>query len=185
MTIQLSTVQIDDAMPRIAAGLAKYLWIQSQVENVEGFHGSADFRRRFNHLYKVRRRPEWQDMYFNLMAEAQEKSLSFDAVLRHLKTSTNRYEASFASKLYATLNTNAPVIDAWVVKNAGLRLPYTSDSNRFAGIVAVHVRLAASIEAFLATPNGQYLIKSFECVYSKTGVTNSKKVDFVLWQTRV
>ena len=51
------------------------------------------------------------------MEIAKRDELKFDVVLDLLHQETNRYEASFASKLIATINPSMPVIDSIVLKN--------------------------------------------------------------------
>ena len=113
MPIQLSTAQIDDALPRVEAGLKQYLWLQSRV-SIEPFFDDGEFRRRYNHFYRVRRGTAWQNIFYGLMASAKREQLQFQVVLDLLRDATGRYEASFASKLIATLQTSKPGIDSVV-----------------------------------------------------------------------
>src|SRR5688572_1289175 len=113
MTIQLSAEQIDAALPRIGRGLDKYLWLQTATAS-ERFFDDSTFRRRFNHFYRVRRGVEWQNSFYGVMGNAQKERSSFAEILGVLHKTTGRYEASFASKLFATLNPTAPVIDSVV-----------------------------------------------------------------------
>jgi hypothetical protein len=184
MRIHLSRNQIDSALPRAGAGIEKYHWLQSRVDKSVSFYRSAKFRRRFNGFYRIRRGEVWQDAYFRLMGEAHRKRYTFSAILRKLHQATGRYEASFASKMYATLNPDAPVIDSIVLKNLRLRLPYATQPNRIAGIIKIHEHLQEYFASYLGTADGQYLVRSFDHRYPKSGITNVKKLDFVLWQTR-
>jgi len=134
MAIELTKQQINAAMPKVAKGLEQYVWIQSQVTGPGQFHTSSVFRKKFNHFYRVRRAVSWQDAYYNLMAQAKRDKLQFPVVLELLHKETNRYEASFASKLVATVNPSNPVIDSMVLKNLGLRLPYSTAPNRASDI---------------------------------------------------
>ncbi len=183
MTIKLTKAQIDTAIPKIEDGLKKYISIQSQLKS-PNICSNSSFRKEFNHFYRVRRGAAWQDDYFALMALAQKKQLQFNDVIDLLYTATKRYESSFASKLTATLNPTSPVIDAWVLKNVGLRLPYSYETNRADKIKSLYIALQACFTAFLKTTNGRYLVNEFKRVYPTTGVTEVKMVDLVLWQTR-
>ena len=185
MNIQLTIQQIDAAIPNVAEGLEKYLWIQSKVAGPGGFHEDPEFRRRYNHFYRVRRAAAWQDTFYGLMARAKREQLRFHEVLDLLREATTRYEASFASKLFATLNPTNPVIDSVVLKNLHLRLPYASTPDRAAQICKLHNKLASLFASFLITETGRYLVKKFRCAYPSAAVTEEKMVDLVLWQTRV
>ena len=47
-----------------------------------------------------------------------------------------------------------------------------------------HHRLADTLGADLKTPNGRYLVRAFDRAYPQAGITDMKKLDLVLWQTR-
>jgi hypothetical protein len=119
-----------------------------------------------------------------VMSRAKTEHLSFEVILDLLHQTTRRYEASFGSKLFATLNPSAPVIDSVVLKNLGLRLPSPSATERATRISEVHRTLARLYETFLATETGAYLVTAFRSAYPNAVITKEKQLDFVLWQTR-
>ena len=186
MPIQLTTHEVDAAIPKIADGLAKYMWLQSKVTTAPGFHPHPEVQRKFNGFYRVRRSLEWRTAFFALMDRAHREQLAFHTILDLLRAATNRYEASFASKLFATLNPSAPVIDSVVLKNVGLRIPPVSVTNRASGILKLHNELARLFAEFLPTPSGKDLVQKFDAAYPTAAavVTPEKKLDFVLWQSR-
>ncbi|WP_028453002.1 hypothetical protein [Chitinilyticum aquatile] len=183
MHIQLSTAQIDAALPKIEAGLKQYLWLQARV-SIDPFFEDVEFRRRYNHFYRVRRGPAWQNTFYSLMAQAKREQLQFQEVLDLLLEATGRYEASFASKLIATLQTSKPVIDSVVLKNLGLRLPSPNVLDRGPKICKLHAELEHMFASYLQTSTGKYLVQEFNRAYPNTGTSDEKKLDLVLWQTR-
>lgn len=104
----------------------------------------------------------------------------FDALCR----ATGRCEASFASKLLATLDPRMPVIDSIVLRNLQLRLPAAHSKNRVSRIHQLHSRLESCFIDYLTTENGKYLVKRFRETYDGTAVCEIKMLDLVLWQTR-
>jgi hypothetical protein len=186
MPIQLTAREIDIAIPKVAEGLRKYMWLQSNVATMPRFYSSPEFQRKFNGFYRVRRSLKWRTVFFNLMDRALRERLTFHTIVDLLLTATGRYEASFASKLFATLNPSAPVIDSVVVKKLGLRVPPAWVPNRAAEILKLHNELAALYAQFLPSPNGHYLIQQFNAAYpaAVTAITAEKKLDLVLWQSR-
>ncbi|MBE3068724.1 MAG: hypothetical protein IMZ66_00650 [Planctomycetes bacterium] len=184
MSIKLTTQQIDAAIPKVATGLSQYVWLQARVAGSEAFYNDARFRRRFNHFYRVRRSASWREAFYSLMGRALRQQLQFHAVLDLLREATNRYETSFASKLFATLNPSAPVIDSVVLKNLGLRLPSASAPDRAAAICVLHQKTARLHAAFLKTANGRHLVAEFKRAYPAALITKEKMLDLVLWQTR-
>lgn len=182
--VQLTRTQIDAALPRLAQGLAQYQWLQQQFKADQNIHDDLDFRRRFNHFYRVRRNMQWQGRYYALMGRARREALQFNVVLDELRITTNRLEASFVSKLIATIHPTAPVIDKFVLQNVGLAMPARKVASRAALIVRIHIALANSFSEFLQTQDGRYLVREFNRLYPSSGITEVKMLDLVLWQTR-
>lgn len=181
----LTSQEADAAVPLVAPGLAKYLRIMEIATDVPSFHDDPEFRRRFNGFYRVRRSAaEWQPHFFELMGRAKAGRMGFAEILSDLLRSTGMVEASFASKLYATLVPTAPVIDSVVLSNLGLELPSASDPDRLAKVVRVHGELARRFSDFLATSDGRYALSAFRKAYPDAAVTDVKALDLMLWQKR-
>ena len=140
----LSIADIEAALPRVREGLAPYLWLQSHRDTCD-VRRDTEFRRRFNHFYRVRRGREWQDSFYALLERNKRHPASFETVLRALHRSTRQWEASFASKLVATVDPEMPVIDSAVLRNLGLRLPTRTSHSRAEQIIELHDQLAATL----------------------------------------
>lgn len=183
MTICLTKAQIDAALPAVARGLKKYLWLQENRDKSD-LRSNPLYKRQFNHFYKVRRGKEWQDHFYSLLEAKKGKRVCFSEVLDALYQATNRYEASFASKLLATVEPSMPVIDSIVFRNLNLRLPTTNSKDRAARICQLHTMLLAYFNEFLSMENGKYLVQRFRETYPDADITEVKMLDLVLWQTR-
>jgi len=181
--ISLSKNDIDAALSRIATGLPKYLWLQAN-RDASDLRADSAYRRRFNHFYRVRRGQEWQDAFYGLLEEKKGKAVLFSEVLDALYRTTGRYEASFASKLLATIDPEMPVIDSAVLRNLRLRLPAFSAKDRSARICQLHAELLSTFHDFLATEGGRYVVRRFRETYPDADVTAVKMLDLVLWQVR-
>lgn len=185
MAISLTRTQIDAAIPRVREGLEKYVWLQRNRDAVD-VEVNAEYQRKFNHFYRVRRGATWQGYFYALLQGQKRKGqrVAFRGVLDALYAATNRYEASFASKLVATIDPTKPVIDSVVLRNLGLRLPHASAVNRPSLIEALHKELAAQFKEYLQTSDGRYLVAKFKKIYPNADITEIKMLDLVLWQTR-
>jgi hypothetical protein len=183
MTIVLTKAEIETALPRVAAGLKKYLWLQAQRDTCD-LRSNSEYRRRFNGFYRVRRGRDWQDKFFDLLERKKGQRIPFAEVLATLHRTTGRYEASFASKLLATIDPNMPVIDSMVLRNLNLRLPASSSTQRIARIQEIHTKLENCFKEFLATEMGRHLVGRFRAEYPTANITETKMLDLVLWQTR-
>lgn len=183
MTINLTKTQIDTALPKVAKGLQQYVWLQTK-RDASDLRSDPLFRRQFNHFYRVRRSKEWQDRFYELLESFKGTKVSFPDVFDALYRATGRCEASFASKLLATLDPNMPVIDSIVLGNLKLRLPPARSKDRVSRIYQLHAKLLACFTDYLATEDGQYLVMRFRETYPGIDVSQIKMLDLVLWQTR-
>ncbi len=59
MTICLTKAEIDAALPRVAVGLKKYVWLQAQRDTCD-LRSDPEYRKRFNGFYRVRRGQDWR-----------------------------------------------------------------------------------------------------------------------------
>ena len=181
--IQLSHARVNRALLKVRPGLAKYCWLQAELRQRD-VSNNAEFQRRFNGFYVVRRNREWRQMFFRLLERRKAGAVSFGSTLRTLHEKTGRVEASFASKLVATIDPLQPVIDSVVLKNVGLRLPPAGTFRRLERTVELHDKLSTRYLDFLGTDAGQFVVARFDATYPKAGVTDVKKLDLVLWQAR-
>jgi hypothetical protein len=181
--IELTRTQIKEALPRVARGLEQYLWLQEHRDS-SNILTDPVYRRRFNGFYRVRRATEWQDTFYRLLQRTKAKPVTFGQVLRALHRATGRYEASFATKLVATIRPEMPVIDSVVLKNLGLSLPRHNVPDRLARLQRLHETLRSRYRAFLQSDTGRYLVKRFRQKYPGARISNVKMLDLVLWQTR-
>jgi hypothetical protein len=182
--IRVDKAAIERALPYIAVGLGKYCWIQAALATTDVAY-DRDFQTRFNAFYRVRRGAAWRSAFFALLQQEKSCPRPFAKVLRALHAATGRVEASFASKLAATADPEKPVIDSFVLKNIGLRLPPPGViEQRLMRVEQLYDRLGHVSGQFLATETGRYLVDRFLASYPRHPVTRAKMLDLVLWQTR-
>jgi len=95
-----------------------------------------------------------------------------------------RIEASFASKLVATINPNQPIIDQYVLKNLNLKKPTYSDRNRLIKTVQVYEDVCERLNEIRESEEGREIIRQFDEKYPNCKITDIKKLDLVFWQIR-
>lgn len=182
--IRLNEEVIELALPLISEGLEKYCWLQAALATTDVAHDRR-FQTKFNGFYRVRRNATWQSTFYTVLQQAKSKRQSFADVLSALHAATGRVEASFASKLAASIDPENPVIDAFVLKNLGLRLPRTGlVEERLARIVKLHDRIGRIFADYLETDMGRHLITRFEQSYPDRRLTPVKMLDLILWKAR-
>ena len=175
--------QIEKALGRLERGLARYLWLQHHVRSCE-VSTNVHFQTFFNGFYKVRRNSHWRSIYFTLMESAKVKQIEFPEVLTEISRTTGRLEASFASKLVATLDPSMPVIDKFVLKNFALQLPRHGSQNRELKTIELYRQLCTKYCDFIQSPTGTMIRELFDSQHPNSGVSELKKIDLVLWQIR-
>jgi hypothetical protein len=181
--INLTREQIEISLTRVEGGLTKYCWLQTNLIKTD-ISVDQIFKKKYIHFYRIRRNMIWQQHYFSLLERAKYQEITFEKALNEIKLNTGRYESSFVSKLVATINPKMPVIDQFVLKNVGLRLPYATATNRKNRIIEVYENLIREFQVFLETEMGAYLVKKFKENFPAANITRTKMVDLVLWQTR-
>ena len=180
-------IDIDDAkraLPKIRPGLYSYLELMRMFPNVD-VSVDTNFQKKFNGFYKMRQRPRsWYELYFDLMQTLRNEETSFGCILKVLHERSGRMEASFCSKMLATIDPSKPVIDRYVLENVGLKMPYYSSKNRFGKLLEIYDKLCAWYENVLRSDEGVSVIDMFDDMYGDQGITDLKKIDLVLWQIR-
>jgi hypothetical protein len=174
---------INRALMKIEKGLRKYCWIQEQVHKTN-VTTNRDFQRMYNGFYRVRRNDEWQMHYYEVMEQAKTGTLGFREVLKELRKRTRRLEASFASKLVATLYPDRPVIDRFVLEYFRLSLPYHYQADREMKVVEVYESLTKKYVELMSKPEARSICDMFVARYPWAIITDLKKEDLILWQTR-
>jgi hypothetical protein len=177
--------QVAQALQKIGKPLKKYLWLQERVTTLTNLQSDEDFCRRFSGFYRVRARDAaWRSAYFGLMGELRGQPLDFRKCLTRLQTVTGRIEASFTSKLLATLDPNLPVIDSVVLGHLGLRLPPWGAPDRIEKATDVYRSLTDALAEYISSAAGKRAIAAFRAAYRDTQITDVKIIDLFLWQTR-
>ena len=120
----LTEEQIQIALSRLEHGLTKYLWLQRQVKLCD-VSANEEFQRCFSGFYRMRRNSEWRMGFFALLESSKLNGIGFPEALREIHHRCGMVEASFASKLVATLDPSKPVIDKFVLEYFAMRLPTT------------------------------------------------------------
>lgn len=169
---------------KLTKGLNKYISIMHDFESTDVF-AELNFQKKFKGFYKIRRNQEFCNQYFSILQKHKKnKILSFEYVLTALLTN-GKLEASFSSKLLATINPELPVWDKEVLRNIESELkPLSSTGDRIKDAVHKYNAMADYYKIKLQSDEGKQMIQLFDDKYPATNITNLKKIDFILWQTR-
>jgi hypothetical protein len=177
--------QIEEAIKRAEPGICQYLEIMELLPKVN-VASDRDFQRRFNRFYRVLKRPpDWYEVYFSFMQQRKAAVPTFNETLDHLWIVLGRCEPSFYSKLVATLDPAQPIWDAFVLQNTGTKRPSYVSKNKLAEAKAAYQSIRTWYGQFLSSVDDKFVISVFNRkVREYALITDVKKLDFVLWQTR-
>lgn len=175
---------------RAPCPVATYRAILSEVASCDLENTLAEpTRRKFNAYYGVRRNAAWRSTFYARFEAAKGSTVGsrelFAEVVGDIFDTTGRVEASFASKLVATLRPDSPIVDSvlrgWLSRHL--------DAPRFGGGVAaavdyyvwlaeVMVELAASSQALAWIEVFQ---EAFPPAVREAPVAAMKQLDFLIW----
>lgn len=143
----------------------------------------SEFQKKYDAFYRVRRNDAWRKEYFRLMGMYKKRgNASFGEILLRLYQATDQIEASFASKMLATLDADMPIWDSKVLAVLKLKVSGTKAEVRFSNTVLLYDRICAWYQDYLKTDNAKAMIRRFDAEFPEfQSISPTKKIDFILW----
>ncbi len=182
--MKIDANKLIEEAPAIRRGLNKYDIIMNRV-NVVNVSKDADFQRQFNGFYRIRRNAEWRKIYYDLFETAKAGPVTFSEIITTLFEKTGNIEASFSSKMLATLHPDKPIWDQYVLHNLNLQLTGKNKQERLKNAVTLHFGIEKWYGEFLSTDDAKECIAIFDrALPMYAWLSNVKKIDFLLWSMR-
>lgn len=181
-------IHIEDALEYLGkhrGNMSRYLEIMSLIKNCNVAE-DQEFRRIYNGFYRLRRDSNWREAYFQVMEMYKCRPyVSFGEILLRLFQKTGQIEASFASKMLASLDPDKPIWDSMVLKNLNLKLRGKNPEIRLSNAVVLYEKITDWYKAFLQIEDARMLIKRFDETFPEYQmISQTKKIDFILWANR-
>ena len=170
--------------------VATYILIRRSVTSSDLLDERAEsVRRRFNAYYGVRRNADWRSLFYARFQAAKASPLKsqalFEDVLTGLHTDTARVEASFASKLVATLRPDSPIIDSVVRGWLTRHLTPPPFGGGAPAAIAYYRWLENVMGEAAASPQAQDWAHAFASAFplapGDEAVSAMKQLDFLIW----
>jgi hypothetical protein len=170
-------------LARRRADLERYLFV-SRAAFERDVSTCPDYQRAFNGLYMVRRHRAWRNSFYQLLeAEKRNPGVAFRPVLERLAVETGRIEASFASKLVATIRPEEPVYDSFVRANLGLPVRRAPAAERIDMLCRDYQAIRDWYRVMIKDGAFAELEAGFDSHFpALAGLTRVKKLDFMFWQ---
>ncbi|MBR7069574.1 MAG: molybdenum cofactor biosynthesis protein MoaE [Oxalobacter sp.] len=148
---------------------------------------NLEFQRKFNHFYRVRRNKEWRDIFYSLMEKCKSnKNITFEYIIKEFYDKTQRVEASFSSKILASLNPSMPIFDSIVLKKLNIKSKILKNADdRMSQRISQYNCIVDFYKGFLTTEKAGKYISKFDAEFPEfKSIINTKKIDFLLWGSR-
>lgn len=146
-----------------------------------------DFQRKYNHFYRIRRDSSWQKEFYSFFERNKSRTdLTFSEILTAMYNASGQVEASFSSKMLATINPEKPVWDTMVLQNLGKKPGGKNQPEKLRNAVMLYEDIDRWYTDFLGTENARKLIRLFHQKFPEfDSFSDVKKIDFILWGSRV
>ena len=129
--LQFNAAEVLEKRLASSLGLDRYAEIMKKAKTTN-ISEDREFQHLFNAFYRVRRNEAWRKIYYSLFEEMKQGSPNFESILRFLYEKTGNIEASFSSKMLATLCPEKPIWDRYVLENLGLKLDAAARNSNYA-----------------------------------------------------
>ena len=164
--------------------IERYAYIITYLPKTNVFE-NLEFQKVYNSFFKVRRNEQWRKIYYDIMERAKTNDLSFRDIITEIYQKTGRIEASFTSKLLASINTSRPIWDSFVLKNLGIKPKGNTPRERIDNACQIYDQLTIWYEKTLNSNEAKKYISEFDkYLPSYSWISNTKKIDFIIWSTR-
>ena len=178
-----------DRLEKVKTKLDKYHYLQSSILTCE-VDEDPRYRTAFIGFYTMAwKSPEWYNMFFLILErEKRNRAISFRSVLEEIfdKAGRVRVEASFCSKLIATINPDLPVWDKHVLANVCQTRPSDKDPmDRLNRCIDVYSCIKTWSEQAIQEECFEKWRRLFDDSFPQfQHFTDIKKLDLFLWQYR-
>ena len=165
--------------------LNKYKQIIEDVKRVD-VSKDKEYQKVYNYFYKVRRNEQWRKVYYNIFEKSKNNTfLKFEDVITELYQKTNRVEASFSSKLLATINPDMPIWDRYILFNLGFELKGKTNEERLCNAITLYDNIIEWYEEFLKTDNAKECLDLFRFTMPNyQWLTDIKIIDYLVCSIR-
>lgn len=165
--------------------LAHGLGLDRYSEIMCGDPASQEFQKAFNGFYRVRRNEKWRQNYYELFVKAKKRQYSFAQIIIELYALTGNVEASFSSKMLATIDPTMPIWDQYVLQNLGLELSGKTQEEKLQNAVVLYHRIVIWYANYLSSAEAQKNIAEFDRMLPDYAwISDTKKIDCLLWSKR-
>ena len=175
----------EKTIKNIETGIFKYRNIQKMFREkkfIEKDYDCEPFQKAFRGFYRVRGTQDFMDMCVTIL---KKNDTDIYSVLNKLSSVSKRAELAVASKLIHTINDNSPIYDKFVAINLELKTKNEIGlDKKIADRIIIYKELDMIIKKWLLEPSIQSTLIDFSKRVDCKDISDTKKLDFILWQLR-
>lgn len=172
--------------PTTSEGLKKYKYIMEALHKTD-VSTKDNFKAVFCDFYQLRKfySEKFRTQYFYILEEMKElEEISFRDAFERLRGIEGSCEMSFASKLVHTVDPKYPIWDKIVTQDHfGMKKPYAG-KDPVGKYCKRYEEYMSKFYEYMKSEEGVELIRIFDEKFPDSGITDVKKLDFIIWQDR-
>lgn len=174
-----------EALERRRSDLDRYARTIDQL-HLTNVAYDENYQRLFNGLYGVRRNKPWRNAYYKIFEnKKRENAISFRSVLLEIFEATGRVEASFASKLLATVDPTRAIYDSVVRTNLGFPTRIGKSLDRIGDLNSDYNEIQRILSNEVKVPIFRDIRLRFNQKFPDLiHFTDIKILDLLIWQIR-
>ena len=163
--------------------LDTYAYIMNQAYKTNVAR-DEDFQKKFNHFYRIRRDSNWREKYYEIFEnnKTNKDDVTFENILCNIYVFTDKTEASFASKMLATINPEKPIWDSRVLSFLNLKPKGKNVGELQDSIIEIYAQIEEWYRVYLATDEARENISLFDKLLPQySWISDVKKIDYLIW----
>ena len=139
-----------------------------------------------NSFYKVRRNAKWREVFYKYFESIKDtKDIKYEDIITYLYKETGNVEASFSSKVLATINPNMPILDRSVLSNLNLKIDGKTKEEKLNNAIKTYYKIIENENEMLNNLQIQKFIKEFKELFPEYELSNIKILDCLLWKSEI
>ncbi len=171
---------------QLKKGIEKYTFLQNNLYCVN-VATNEEYKNNYKSFYRIARKGRtFCDQYFVIMENLKNiKNIDFETIFDQVYTIKNTNEISFSSKMLHSINSNFPIWDSIVTKgHFKINVPYYKYKANKNLLCEKYIEYTSQFEQYKLSNNGKMLINLFNKKFPNINISDTKKIDFILWQDR-
>lgn len=171
---------------QLRKGIEKYTFLQNNLYRVN-VANNEEYKNNYKIFYRIARKgSSFCEQYFSIMENLKNiKNIDIKTIFDHVYTIKNTNEISFSSKMLHSINPNFPIWDSIVTKgHFKINVSYYKYKANKNLLCEKYLEYTSQFEEYKLSDNGKMLIDLFNKRYPNINISDTKKIDFILWQAR-